>query len=210
MVTRFKSLSARGAAAPRQRRDARANPPARARFPARSAKARVSPVYAAPWAVERAELLPRICRLADRRIALGGKVDVTLKALARRFDGRPLKRDRGRKLQCSFPTLRRLYYCWLHAGRRRAGLELHYRPPTKVHRRDLAALGAAALSPDTRSLADAWRRLHCPPGGYYGFRCALPSRLKQALARLFTARRMSLASGREVAQQVAALSRTTR
>lgn len=132
---------------------------------------------------------------ACRRILAGSlrglPIEPLLRRQANRLNGRRFKADPKRRVRMSWETMRRVYYGWLGAGRKRAALALRYGSARKIRPGHLRHLFRQVLKPDTRSFSAAYRNLRAAPAGESAFRYALGPRKNAQLLGLFSARRQA-------------------
>lgn len=112
------------------------------------------------WQPIRAKILHRACTNIAKAVANGSNVRFEVRRLAKKLHGRILTRNPRKLLDASAPTLNRIYYMWVKAGRTMESLHLGYRNATP-HRITPAMVKRwmeIYLAPGTTSKESAYRQ----------------------------------------------------
>lgn len=128
----------------------------------------------------RIAMLEKACMTVSAQVHDGTTVEVALRKVSKRFNGRAL--GDGRPLACSRDTLCRIWYAWRKANRDRSVFTRRWNPLSrlaKVDQASVALLVNAALSVGVR-IGTAYEKL----GGKKRFGCSVDTIYRRAGKRM--------------------------
>ena len=128
----------------------------------------------------RISLLEKACMIVSAQVNNGMSVDVALRKVAKRFNGRAL--GDGRPLCCSPDTLCRLWYAWRKANRDSSVFTRKWNPLSRLSKVDQASIALivnAALSVGVR-IGTAFEKL----GGEKKIVCSVDTIYRRAGRRM--------------------------
>lgn len=144
------------------------------------------------WQRERVTALDKIFRCAEwNKSNAAWPIRRTLMVHATRNRGRFYRSKPDRPIRFTFPTLRRLWYVWMAAGRKAEALAIRHRPGSRsVCSAEAERFFRVCLDSTAGSIRAAYVMLSAPSGTADQYRYALGRERRELLSQLFAARRL--------------------